>query len=409
MSKVTHAAIIPLVGGLSTGAKEALGSDPLYAFSWDAFSKNESHFRKNFPNTPYEIFSQENPNDSEIKKLITQYGPVDVLHAVPPCAGLSMLSASGGGTKNPKLKVGSDAHQNRWMHYTTDIALKHIKPKVFLFENAPGLMQKVGDGMRKYLKDKAEENGYSMSIIFTDTLLHGIPQSRKRTFVFFWRDKYAPSFSWSKKDRKDFSSYILGADKETPEHKIFPSNIPLLENPFMKFMKYKYKNNWRHALEEFTGKRNLVSLGLFLRENNMFDEVIFWSKANEKTLHRIVSYWKHKLSIGKGYWDSSPLFFKNHTNAIISKNIGIIHPIEDRWLSIREMMWMMGLPNSYSLDLTEDNKIVGGWNVVCQNVPTCTARDMILFAEKFVNGETTPSEKKFLIGNNIAQLQEDFK
>lgn len=408
MNNVTHAAIIPLVGGLCAGAKEALGENPLYALSWSAFGKNESHFKKNFPNTPYEIFSEEKPNDNEIRKLITQYGPVDVLHAVPPCAGLSMLSASGGGTKNPQLKVGSDAHQNRWMHYTTDIALKHIKPKVFLFENAPGLMQRVGDGMRTYLKNKAQEYDYSMSIIYTDTLLHGIPQSRKRTFVFFWRDKYAPSFSWSKKDRKDFSNYIAEADKRTPEHTLFPSNVPLLNNPFMKFMIHKYKNKWRDVLQEFATDRNLVSIGLFLREMKMFDEVISWASKNEKVLHRIVSHWKHKLEIGKGYWDSSPLFFREHTNAIISKNIGIIHPTEDRWLSIREMMWMMGLPNSYSLEI-ENGRIVGGWNVTCQNVPVCTARDMVNFAASFVRGETRSSEKRFIVGNNILQREEDFR
>jgi site-specific DNA-cytosine methylase len=408
MSNITHASIIPLVGGLSTSAKEVLKNDPEFALSWPAFEKNESHFRKNFPNVKYCTFSKENPDDSEIRGVLTQYGKVDILHAVPPCAGLSMLSASSGGTRNPQLKVGSDAHQNRWMHYTTDIALKHVKPKVFVFENAPGLMSSIGEGMRQYLKQKAEEYGYSMSIIFTNTLLHGIPQSRKRTFVFFWKDKYAPKFSWKKNDVESFSDYIKKADTSTQEHKIFASKVKLLDDPFMKFLVNIFQKNWRKELDSFASDRNLVSVGLFLRENNLFDRAIKWAQHNEPRLYRIVSHWKKKLDDGKGYWDSSPLFFKNHTNAIISKNIGIIHPTEDRWLSVREMMWMMGLPNSYSLQM-EDNKIVGGWNVVCQNVPVCTGRDMIAFAKDFVEGKTIPSEKKFILENNLSQLTEDFR
>jgi hypothetical protein len=31
-----------------------------------------------------------------------------------------------------------------------------------------------------------------MSLIKTDTFLHGIPQHRHRTFAIFWKLKYAP-------------------------------------------------------------------------------------------------------------------------------------------------------------------------------------------------------------------------
>ena len=403
--KVTHASLVPLVGGMSLGAKEALGSDPIWSSSWSAFSKNESTFHKNFPNVPSKIFESE---DAEVSfdDLIKEYGRPNILHCVPPCAGLSLLN--NGGSKNSSVARGSNAHQNRWMRYCVENGLSKIKPDVLVFENAPGLMQNLGNEMRQYLKEKASQFGYSMSIIFTDTILHGIPQSRKRTFAFFWKSQHAPEFTYISKNRKSFSEFLKNKNKEkiTLEDSIFPCDWKLEEDPFMKFLIYKYKKNWRSEL--LKKEKNFISVGHFLKEENLLEEVRAWSEKREPKLFKTISHWIKKFSMGKGVWDGSPSLYTDHTNAIISKNVGIIHPNEDRWLSVREMMDMMAFPKDYSLSV-ENNKIVGSWNIVCQNVPVCTARDMISFARDFVEGNTVSSGKSFILQNNLKRSLEDFR
>ena len=57
----------------------------------------------------------------------------------------------------------------------------------------------------------------------------------------------------------------------------------------------------------------------------------------------------------------------------------------------------------------ENNKIVGSWNIVCQNVPVCTARDMISFARDFVEGNTVSSGKSFILQNNLKRSLENFR
>lgn len=395
MNKITHGSIIPLIGGMSVGAKMAYNSDPQWALSWDAFEKNESHFKHNFSNVPFHSLKEENDWQT------FNYNPlkdVDVIHAVPPCAGLSMLNSSS--KKDSSKGRGSDAEQNKWMHHTTDIALGKIKPKVFIFENAPGLFQNIGTDMRSYLKDKAKQYEYSLSILFTDSLLHGLPQSRKRTFVFFWKNQNAPKFEWMRKDYVPYEKFFEDKEKASEEYNMVASKANTLDSdPFYKYVKHKFGNDWRKQIKKRT-------IGTFVRENNLLDDMKdFCIKTNDLKTVRIIDHWKYKFSIDKGVWDATPLLYEDHTKAMISKNIGTVHPHEDRFLNIRETMDLMGFPSSYSLNKNEEGKIVGGFNVIFQNVPCTTARDMFQYIGNVLNGNVEQSESSILYGNNISQKE----
>ncbi len=385
MSEIKHGTIIPLIGGMSMGAKIAFQKDPEWALTWGGFGKNESHFRKNFSNTEYNVLDTEN-----IDSLTLSLENVDVIHSVPPCSALSSLNSS---WKNPKMK-GSNAESTKWMHYSTEIALGKLKPKVFIFENAPGLLQKAGEEMRSYLIEKAKRHNYSISFLFTDTLLHGVPQSRKRTFVFFWNSKTAPNFEWFKRDRETIESFLKEQDN-TLEDKIFTSINELSEDPFFKFVKHKLGKNWRSI--------DYKTFAQYIWKENLIDEMINFTDDNNAK--RILNHWKSKFAKGLGFWDSTPILSKDHTNAVIAKNIGVIHPHEDRYLTVRELMKLMGLPKDFSLQLSEDGKIVGGWNTICQNVPVGTARDMFLYIKNVLEKKVEYSDSDVLYGNNIQQKQ----
>lgn len=383
---IKHGAIIPLIGGMSYGAKLAFENDPQYAITWGAFAKNESHFKKNFPTSEYVVIPSEDYSTFDFSNL----KGLDVIHSVPPCAALSSLNSS---WKNPKMK-GSNAESTKWMHYSTEIALEQLRPKVFIFENAPGLLQKAGEEMRQYLIDKAKKYNYSISFLFTDSLLHGVPQSRKRTFVFFWDSQKAPKFEWFKRDRETLENFIVNPD-DTVEDTIFAQNEKLTDNDFYKFVKHKLGNDWRSIKHK--------TLGQWVWKEGLIDEMISFS-SDPNTI-RILNHWKKKVADDKGFWDSTPILSKNYTNAVIAKNIGVVHPHQDRYMTIRELMKLMGLPKDYSLSMNEDKKIVGGFNVICQNVPTTTAKDMFLYIKNVLSGEVQTSESNVLYGNNIQQKE----
>ena len=79
----------------------------------------------------------------------------------------------------------ADNVQNQNMYALTRLGMR-MNAKVVVFENAPAAYTKSGEKTVDRLKEIAEEYNYSTHLIKTDTLLHGIPQSRKRTFLSFY-------------------------------------------------------------------------------------------------------------------------------------------------------------------------------------------------------------------------------
>ena len=55
MTKMKYATIIPLIGGMTVANQKALGKDPEFFVSWDAFGKNDSHAHSYFSDTPQHI------------------------------------------------------------------------------------------------------------------------------------------------------------------------------------------------------------------------------------------------------------------------------------------------------------------------------------------------------------------
>ena len=83
-------------------------------------------------------------------------------------------------------------------------------------------------------------------------------------------------------------------------------------------------------------------------------------------------------------------------NAYIGRNANdTVHPIEDRSLTVREGMHMMGLPHDMELSGGKKNH-----NHICQNVPTCTAQFVVEQAVKFVEGKLPNSGLKYLKQDN---------
>ena len=192
--EIKWASIIPLIGGMSIANKLATNEYPQYLLSYAPFSNNEASLLKYWPNTKHLLIDE---NLEEVKSTIKERGKIDFVSSVCPCAGLSSLNS--GGTADKNTKRGSDAIQNEWLYKAANFVLSEIKPKVYWGENAPALYTKTGQGVQNKLFEIAKQYGYSFSIIKTNTLLHGIPQHRQRTFYFFWQSKYAPILSWIEK------------------------------------------------------------------------------------------------------------------------------------------------------------------------------------------------------------------
>ena len=59
----------------------------------------------------------------------------------------------------------------------------------------------------------------------------------------------------------------------------------------------------------------------------------------------------NKRAKNKGYWNDSPRFFDQSFGTLMKKTMDNgVHPDEDRYLNVREMMYLMGLPHDFEID-----------------------------------------------------------
>lgn len=383
---IKWATIIPLIGGMSVANKATVGNDPAFFLSYNGFEGNDAHCANHFKKTPYITIDGDSNQLPEDQGSL--FDDVDFVTSVCPCAGLSMLNASNGdGTK----ARGSDAVQNDWMYKSTQLVLEQVRPKVLWGENAPGLYTTMGAGVVEKLKEIGTANGYSFSLVKTNTFLHGIPQHRQRSFFFFWKDSEAPILNYFHREAPHLEEYLA----QIPEGASLMDKGfglgDLSDNPWVKFIKSK---GW--SMKDAIASPGITLLQIILREG-WLEDGIAWGEANEeKLVHRFLTHVKAKTEDGKGFWDASPLVFNEATNAIIAKNAGVVHPNGERGITVREAMWLMGLPHDFEM-------VGGHWNHICQNVPVKTASDWTSEVVRFIKGEITEFGGNFVKQNNVSQ------
>ena len=398
-----HATIIPLIGGMTIANKKITGKDPEVIFSYSPFGANDSHIRKYLPQVPYQIL--DDMNEEGRKKIIEQYkGKLDFVSTVCPCAGLAGTNTA---PKTSSKGRGAHAEQNQWMYKSAKFMLEDIQPKVFWGENAPGLYTKMGTEVADNLKEIGKDAGYTFSMVKTNTEFHGIPQRRIRTFYFFWKDKNPPLFNWINRKAPKLLDYLNQIPKDASQ---FDMRI-WMDPVTIKYPPYRFllgKLGITHEeMVKMVGKSTVFR---YMQENDLFDECLKWLKVNApndgpsggkpgtNTYIDIINHIKGKLADGKGYWDSSPHLFHETFNAVIGRNMfDGVHPVEDRYMSVREYIHMMGMPHDFELDNVKNI------NHIAQNVPVGTAADMTNHVVDFLKGNLQTSDTSFLKQDNTIQ------
>lgn len=170
--KVTKPKAISLfcgAGGCSLGFKQA-GYSILYANDKDAVAIET--YKKNFPET---MCSNEDIDDLDFEKVLNgiglKAGEIDILIGGPPCQGFSTAGS----------RFWDDPRNHLLKSYIR--ALKTIQPKWFLMENVEGLLTS-NKGTYIYEAAKAFiELDYFIRIEKIYSQEYGVPQRRKRVLV----------------------------------------------------------------------------------------------------------------------------------------------------------------------------------------------------------------------------------
>jgi len=304
-----------------------------------------------------------------VRQAINYFGGVDVLVGGPPCQGFS--SANRRNSWNP------DNPNNKLVDIFVECAIEFL-PKVILLENVQGISwaSRVGEnGMKKfmlvdYLSMKLEKAGYLLFPKVLDAACYGVPQHRNRFFLLGIHRNVGYT-------KEDFYENEWGAFPE-PTHGINNrpyvtvqeaiADLPVVDNGENSItQKYSEPTVTQLKLNHFLKQMREMST-----EGEIEGHVV--SKQAEYVIERYKCIppggnWKNIQYMMNNYADIS----RTHSN--IYKRLQwekpsitmshyrksmIIHPEQDRGLSLREATRLQSLPDWFTFCGTAGESKYGG-------------------------------------------------
>ena len=361
-----YASIVPLIGGETIAMEKVFKKRPEYIISYEDFQANDTHLVEYYKReVPYYLLGNDRNYDLP---------SVDVINTVCPCAGLSSLNTS----------ASSDAAANDWMLTSANYVLGTLKPKVFWGENAPRLASKMGEPVVENLRTIGREFGYAFSLYKTKSIIHGLGQVRDRSFYFFWKGKKVPKLEYIKRGYERIEDTIRSVKRRSsdPMNVLTNSNVPS-QNPYYRYVLEELEGGISHKEFQDTRITKSINVLTYIESKTKYDKVSKWMFKNGydrdaakcERIHR-------KLEAGGNIMRKNIEFPKDHIGAFVGHLPTMLtHPDEDRFLTARECLSIMKMPEDFMLQGGIKNA-----NHICQNVPVTTAEDMAENVLRFCDG-----------------------
>lgn len=253
---------------------------------------------------------------------------LDVLIATPPCQGMSYANHK----KNNKEK---EMKRNSLVVESL-IMTKRLHPKYFVYENVKAFLGTACldvDGQYKSIRDAISQNldgEYNILYSIPNFKYYGCPSSRTRTLVVGVR-----------KDILDVTPYDIFPDTK-PERTLRETigHLPSLhrmeeiceQDLYHSFRPYNpIMTAWIEKLHE--GQGAFDNTDPERRPFHIVDGV------------RVPNVEKNGDKYTRQYWDKTPPCIHTRNDILASQNT--VHPVDNRVFSIRELMLMMSVPESF--------------------------------------------------------------
>lgn len=265
---------------------------------------------------------------------------VDVVIATPPCQGMSVANHK---------KSDTEIIRNSLVVESIKI-IKAIHPKFFVFENVPAFMKTICtdiDGVDKHIAESIRNNlgsEYSYISRIINFKNYGACSSRTRTVVIGvskeCADEVSPFELYPEMAKECTLREVIGNMKSLKEFgEIDPNDI------YHAFRVYpKQMREWIKDLKE--GESAFDNLNDSKKPHQVIDGKI------------VINQQKNGDKYKRQIWDKVGPCVHTRNDLLASQNT--IHPVDDRVFSIRELMRMMTVPNTFrwvEADLEELNNL----------------------------------------------------
>jgi site-specific DNA-cytosine methylase len=270
-----------------------------------------------------------------------------------------------------------------------------------VIENAPVLFTNAGELVRKRLIEIGEKYGYALTFYKTNTLKHGIPQFRPRTFALFFKGKYAPILHYYDKKAPHIIDYLKQIPKNASlQDKYVNEEWDISKFEITKYLIKLYGNDWRKVLLNF--RPHLTTYNYLMRKGLLDDFLKFQKTLPDASaiVTKNVEHIKKKMAMGMGSRINYRVLEldKEYVYAVIGEMMGKqIHPVEDRLMNIREFLTLMSMPYDYQIENPKD------YVKLSQNVPVITCQNIIEESVAIIKGEREFYHKSVLMQDNTKE------
>lgn len=313
-------------GGLSEGLKNA-GFDVVAAVE---YNENVCRtYKENHKNTKVirADISKLIPDDF-LKQINHSKQDIVLIAGGPPCQGFSMANGQTRNKDNPKNKMVN--------HFARFV--EQIMPPIFLMENVLGFKSIENGKMLKRLKKRFLKMGYKTSCITLNAANYGVPQNRYRVFLIGHRI------------RKELDMTLLPINNNLDKFRTITvrealiGDLPALVPPGENICSYinrpasKYQANIRGGMKNLHNHIATVN-STHVQKRQSFVPI----GGNWKNVPR--KYCKIRVQFSATYKRLDP----NKPSITVSnfRKSMLIHPFENRGLSVREAARLQSFPDSY--------------------------------------------------------------
>ncbi len=289
----------------------------------------------------HEIFSKINES---LKTL--QRKKIDVVVGGPPCQAYSPLGRAASKGK------GGDDHRN-YLYKLYGQFLKKYQPKLFVFENVPGIHTANDGKYYKNLKKYFKRIGYVLEDRILDAVDFGVVQRRQRVIIIGWKKKLNFMYPEFRKVKNNWTVRDLFGDLP----KISPGEVNGV---------FKYKKSISDYLKKFEIKNGLDFVTQHItRPHNRKDLRIYrlaietWKNEGKRLKNKDIPDNVRTQSNVISFLDRFKVVAKNQVSHTMIAHIAkdghhYIHPDikQLRSISVREAARIQSFPDDYFFEGT---------------------------------------------------------
>ena len=303
-------------GGLSIGAEMA-GIKTTLAVEFDKHAADS--FKRNHKKAT--VLNQDIRTVNPLEH--TSKNPF-ILIGGPPCLGFSISNTKTRNLENP----------NNWMFKEYHRFLEDLKPEWFLFENVEGFKSFDNGNFVKSIEEEFNKLGYTTNSAILTASDYGVPQKRKRFFIV--GNKNGIKFNFDAIQKKS-SVTVQEAISDLPslsngEKRDICTYLKDADTAYLRTMRKKSKSPIQNIVTR--NRDYVIARYKHIRQGNNWQDIpveLMQNYSNTKNMHSGIY---RRLDPNK-----PSVVIANYRKSML------IHPHEDRGLSLREAARLQSFPD----------------------------------------------------------------